>query len=135
MTDASLYIAAGALVGALVGLTGVGGGSLMTPLLVSFFHLDKAIAIGTDLWFAGLTKVSGSVAHHRENHVDYHIMKKLLWGSMPATVATMVYMHASGIHKSKDNPLAYALGIALVLAMAGKMGVPPPQTYNRRDGR
>src|SRR5574343_1026717 len=108
-------IAAGAGVGLIVGLTGVGGGSLMTPLLISVFGLDKAIAIGTDLLFAGLTKVSGSIAHHREDHVDYHITKKLLIGSIPATIATMVFMHVEGIKKSGDNMLAYALGIALLL--------------------
>ncbi|MFY9479194.1 MAG: sulfite exporter TauE/SafE family protein [Aquabacterium sp.] len=108
-------IAAGAGVGLIVGLTGVGGGSLMTPLLISVFHLDKAVAIGTDLWFAGLTKVSGSVAHHREGHVDYHITKKLLLGSIPASIATMVFMHMEGISKSRDSTLAYALGIALLL--------------------
>jgi hypothetical protein len=108
-------IAAGAGVGLIVGLTGVGGGSLMTPLLISVFHLDKAVAIGTDLWFAGLTKVSGSVAHHREGHVDYHITKKLLLGSIPATIATMAFMHVEGLSKSRDSTLAYALGIALLL--------------------
>jgi uncharacterized membrane protein YfcA len=108
-------VAAGAGVGAIVGLTGVGGGSLMTPLLISVFHLDKAIAIGTDLWFAGLTKVSGSVAHHRESHVDYHIVKKLLYGSIPATIATMIFMHVVGLKKSSDSMLSYALGIALLL--------------------
>lgn len=108
-------IAAGAGVGLIVGLTGVGGGSLMTPLLISVFHLDKAVAIGTDLWFAGLTKVSGSVAHHREGHVDYHITKKLLLGSIPASIATMVFMHLEGISKSRDTTLAYALGVALLL--------------------
>lgn len=108
-------IAAGAGVGLIVGLTGVGGGSLMTPLLISVFHLDKAVAIGTDLWFAGLTKVSGSIAHHREGHVDYHITKKLLLGSIPATILTMAYMHVEGISKSGDSVLAYALGIALLL--------------------
>jgi uncharacterized membrane protein YfcA len=108
-------IAAGAGVGLIVGLTGVGGGSLMTPLLISVFHLDKAVAIGTDLWFAGLTKVSGSVAHHREGHVDYHITKKLLLGSIPASIATMVFMHQEGLSKSRDSTLAYALGVALLL--------------------
>ncbi len=108
-------VAAGAGVGSIVGLTGVGGGSLMTPLLITVFHLDKAVAIGTDLWFAGMTKVSGSVAHHREGHVDYHITKKLLTGSIPASILTMVYMHLAGISKSGQNTLAYALGIALVL--------------------
>ena len=110
-----IAVAAGAGVGLIVGVTGVGGGSLMTPLLISVFGLDKAIAIGTDLWFAGLTKVSGSIAHHREDHVDYHITKKLLIGSIPATIATMVFMHVEGIKKSGDNMLAYALGIALLL--------------------
>lgn len=108
-------IAAGAGVGLIVGLTGVGGGSLMTPLLISVFHLDKAVAIGTDLWFAGLTKVSGSVAHHREGHVDYHITRKLLYGSIPASILTMVYMHWQGISKSGQSTLSYALGIALLL--------------------
>ena len=106
---------AGAGVGIIVGLTGVGGGSLMTPLLISVFGLDKAVAIGTDLWFAGLTKVSGAVAHHRENHVDPHITKKLLLGSIPAAILTMAYMHQTGMTKSGTNALAYALGIALLL--------------------
>ena len=108
-------IAAGAGVGVIVGLTGVGGGSLMTPLLISVFHLDKAVAIGTDLWFAGLTKISGSVAHHREDHVDYEIVKRLLMGSIPMAIATMAYMHWVGLSKRSDSTLSYALGIALVL--------------------
>jgi len=108
-------IAAGAGVGLIVGVTGVGGGSLMTPLLISVFNLEKAVAIGTDLWFAGLTKVSGSIAHHREDHVDYHIVKNLLLGSIPMTIATMVYMHLVGLSKRSDSTLAYALGVALVL--------------------
>jgi uncharacterized membrane protein YfcA len=108
-------IAAGAGVGLIVGVTGVGGGSLMTPLLISVFNLEKAVAIGTDLWFAGLTKVSGSIAHHREDHVDYHIVKKLLLGSIPMTIATMVYMHLVGLSRRSDSTLAYALGVALVL--------------------
>ena len=108
-------VAAGAGVGLIVGLTGVGGGSLMTPLLISVFHLEKAVAIGTDLWFAGLTKVSGSVAHHREDHVDYHIVKKLLAGSIPAAILTLLFMHVQGITKSGQSTLAFALGIALLL--------------------
>ena len=108
-------VAAGAGVGSIVGLTGVGGGSLMTPLLISVFGLEKAAAIGTDLWFAGISKISGSVAHHREGHVDYHIVRKLLYGSMPATIATMVYMHMVGLTKRNDSMLSYALAVALLL--------------------
>ncbi|MEK8087800.1 sulfite exporter TauE/SafE family protein [Aquabacterium sp. A3] len=110
-----MAVVAGAGVGLIVGLTGVGGGSLMTPLLISVFGLDKAVAIGTDLWFAGLTKVSGSVAHHREGHVDYHITKRLLMGSIPASILTLWFMHVEGIHKSGQSMLALALGIALLL--------------------
>src|SRR6218665_1914514 len=101
-------VAAGAGVGLIVGLTGVGGGSLMTPLLISVFHLDKAVAIGTDLWFAGLTKVSGSVAHHRHGHVDYRITKLLLWGSIPGAIATLTYMHVVGLTKQADSALTFA---------------------------
>jgi len=115
MTFDWMAVLAGAGVGLIVGLTGVGGGSLMTPLLISVFGLDKAVAIGTDLWFAGLTKVSGSVAHHLEGHVDYHITKRLLLGSIPASILTMVYMHVEGVHKSGQSTLALALGIALLL--------------------
>ncbi len=87
----------------------------MTPLLISVFHLDRAVAIGTDLWFAGLTKVSGSVAHHREGHVDYRITGLLLAGSIPAAIGTMIYMHVEGLTRRGDSMLAYALGIALLL--------------------
>lgn len=108
-------IVAGAGVGLIVGLTGVGGGSLMTPLLISVFQLDKAVAIGTDLWFACITKVSGSVAHHREDHVNYRIVALMLAGSIPASLATLAYMHVHGLSKSADNTLMIALGVALVL--------------------
>jgi hypothetical protein len=110
-----LAIASGFGIGLIVGLTGVGGGSLMTPLLISVFSLEKAVAIGTDLWFAGLTKVSGSVAHWRHGHVDVRITSLLLAGSVPASIATMLYMHMVGITKRADSMLTYALGIALVL--------------------
>lgn len=110
-----LAIASGFGIGLIVGLTGVGGGSLMTPLLISVFNLEKAVAIGTDLWFAGLTKVSGSIAHHRHGHVDYRITGLLLAGSIPASIGTTAYMHLVGITKQADSLLSYALGIALVL--------------------
>ena len=110
-----LPIAAGFGIGLIVGITGVGGGSLMTPLLISVFNLEKAVAIGTDLWFAGLTKVSGSIAHHRHGHVDYRITGWLLAGSIPASIATTAWMHMVGITKQADSMLSYALGIALVL--------------------
>ncbi len=102
-------------VGAIVGMTGVGGGSLMTPLLLSVFKLHPAVAIGTDLWFAALTKATGSVAHHRAGHVDWNITRLLLLGSLPAAVATIAVMHFSGLTKGWASGLTFSLGIALLL--------------------
>ena len=92
-----IAIASGLGVGLIVGITGVGGGSLMTPLLLSVFKLNPAVAIGTDLWFACLTKVSGSVAHARHGHVNWVVVRRLLAGSVPASIATIALMHLSGV--------------------------------------
>lgn len=110
-----IAVVSGFGVGVIVGLTGVGGGSLMTPLLLSVFKLNPAVAIGTDLWFAGLTKVSGSVAHHRQGNVDYRITGLLLAGSVPASVAMIGLMHYTGVTKGWASALTFSLGIALLL--------------------
>jgi uncharacterized protein len=111
----SIAILAGFAVGAIVGMTGVGGGSLMTPLLIGVFKLNPAVAIGTDLWFAALTKTGGAVAHARHGHVDWHITRLLLAGSLPAALATIALMHATGITKGWAAALTFSLGIALLL--------------------
>lgn len=110
-----IAIASGFGVGLIVGITGVGGGSLMTPLLLSVFKLNPAVAIGTDLWFAGLTKVSGSVAHARHGHVNWRITNQLLAGSIPAALATVALMHLTGVTKGWASALTFSLGIALLL--------------------
>lgn len=110
-----IAIASGFGVGLIVGITGVGGGSLMTPLLLSVFKLNPAVAIGTDLWFAALTKVSGSVAHARHGHVNWRITGLLLAGSIPASMATVALMHLTGITKGWASTLSFSLGIALLL--------------------
>src|SRR5688500_6917684 len=108
-----IAILSGFGVGAIVGLTGVGGGSLMTPLLLTVFKLNPAVAIGTDLWFAAITKSSGAVAHQRHGHVDYGIVGWLLAGSIPASIATIAAMYFGGIGKDWAGTLTFALGIAL----------------------
>ena len=110
-----LAIVSGFGIGAIVGMTGVGGGSLMTPLLISVFKLSPAVAIGTDLWFAAATKSGGAWAHHRHGHVDYRIAGLLLAGSIPASIATVALMHLTGITKGWASTLTFALGIALLL--------------------
>jgi uncharacterized membrane protein YfcA len=113
-----LAILAGFAVGAIVGVTGVGGGSLMTPLLIGVFKLSPAVAIGTDLWFAALTKTGGAVAHARHGHVDWHITRLLLWGSIPSALATIGLMHATGVTRAWTSALTFALGVALLLTAA-----------------
>ena len=102
-------------IGVIVGLTGVGGGSLMTPLLIGVFKLNPAVAIGTDLWFAAITKSGGAWAHHRHGHVDYRITGLLLAGSLPMSLLTIALMHATGMSKGWFSAITVSLGIALLL--------------------
>src|SRR3954447_11764723 len=81
-----LYSLAGFLVGMLVGLTGVGGGSLMTPLLVLLFGFHPATAVGTDLLYASVTKTVGTAVHNNRQTVDWRIVGGLATGSVPAAI-------------------------------------------------
>jgi uncharacterized membrane protein YfcA len=102
-------------VGAIIGMTGVGGGSLMTPLLLSVFKLNPAVAIGTDLWFAAITKFAGAASHHRAGHVHWRITALLLAGSIPAALSTVALMHLTGLTKGWASALTFSLGVALLL--------------------
>ncbi len=84
-----LYTASGFAVGVLVGLTGVGGGSLMTPLLILLFGIHPATAVGTDLLYAAATKTAGSVVHGFNRTVDWRVVRRLAAGSVPMTVLTI----------------------------------------------
>ncbi|MEO7336409.1 MAG: sulfite exporter TauE/SafE family protein [Caldimonas sp.] len=110
----SMAIFSGFGVGAIVGMTGVGGGSLMTPLLLSVFRLSPAVAIGTDLWFAAITKSAGSASHHRAGHVRWKITVPLLAGSLPASIGTIALMHRTGLTGAWSSALTLSLGIALM---------------------
>jgi uncharacterized membrane protein YfcA len=85
--DILLYILAGAAVGFIVGITGIGGGALMTPLLL-LFGFPPNIAVGTDLMYASITKASGVISHHRQKHVEWKLVKLLAMGSLPAALIT-----------------------------------------------
>src|SRR5213076_3075326 len=88
-----LYSLSGFVVGALVGMTGVGGGSLMTPLLVLLFGIHPATAVGTDLLYAAITKSGGTFVHAKKGHVDWRITRLLATGSLPAAVLTLLSVH------------------------------------------
>jgi uncharacterized membrane protein YfcA len=111
-----LYSLAGLLVGMLVGLTGVGGGSLMTPLLVLMFGFHPATAVGTDLLYASVTKSVGTVVHHKGQTVDWKIVGGLARGSIPAAIVTLFAMSWFGITSAR-SPLILnlMLGAALLL--------------------
>jgi uncharacterized membrane protein YfcA len=84
-----LYAASGFGVGVLVGMTGVGGGSLMTPLLILLFGIHPATAVGTDLLYAAATKTAGSLVHGFARSIDWRVVRRLAAGSVPATIVTL----------------------------------------------
>jgi uncharacterized membrane protein YfcA len=112
------YSLAGAFVGFLVGLTGVGGGSLMAPVLILFFHRTPAMAIGTDLWFACLTKVAGGIVHHRLGSPDWKIVGRLAAGSLPAAALTVWWL-ATYHHGHLQSEVLLDLLAILLLLTAG----------------
>jgi hypothetical protein len=87
-----LFSLSGLVVGALVGMTGVGGGSLMTPLLILLFGVHPATAVGTDLLYAAATKTGGSLVHGFARSIDWLVVRRLATGSMPATIATLAFL-------------------------------------------
>jgi uncharacterized membrane protein YfcA len=87
-----LYTVSGFAVGLIVGITGVGGGSLMTPLLVLFFGVSPAVAVGTDLLYASLTKTMGGWVHGRNGTVDWKVVGLLSLGSFPAALSTIALL-------------------------------------------
>ncbi|MCX4187262.1 sulfite exporter TauE/SafE family protein [Methylophaga sp. OBS4] len=110
------FIGAGLFVGIMVGMTGVGGGSLMTPILIFVFSIQPAIAVGTDLLFAAITKTGGIWAYWRHGVVKWPVVMRLAAGSLPATLATLWLISATGMHEGQHNDLiTKALGVALIL--------------------
>jgi hypothetical protein len=114
-----LYAVSGLAVGLLVGFTGVGGGSLMTPLLVLLFGIHPATAVGTDLLYAGLTKISGSLVHNLNGAVDWKITRRLASGSAPAAILTLLALTYFGRDsKTTSDVITTVLGVALLLTAA-----------------
>jgi uncharacterized protein len=111
------YAVSGLLVGLLVGLTGVGGGSLMTPLLVLMFGVHPTTAVGTDLLFAAATKTLGTAVHGAGKTVDWRIVLRLACGSVPATILCLAAIAYFGVaSKTVTNVISFTLGAALLLS-------------------
>ena len=111
------YTVAGFSVGAIVGLTGVGGGSLMTPLLVLLFGINPSVAVGTDLLYAAITKAGGTLAHGMKGTVDWTVTRRLASGSIPASALTLALVSwlAPGGIGGAISLIKVMLGVALLL--------------------
>ena len=111
-----LYTISGFFVGFIVGVTGVGGGSLMTPLLVLVFGVAPATAVGTDLLYAALTKMGGIWAHSRRGTVDWKVVRLLAMGSLPAALLCMALLHYLALDEKHLKTLTTGvLSVALLL--------------------
>jgi uncharacterized membrane protein YfcA len=113
MTIDPLYSLSGFAVGMLVGMTGVGGGSLMTPLLILLFGIHPATAVGTDLLYAAATKTGGSLVHGYARSIDWRVVRRLASGSVPATIVTLAVLSKLNLNSQAASSL-----ITLVISVA-----------------
>ena len=114
-----LYSMSGFFVGVLVGLTGVGGGSLMTPLLILLFGIHPATAVGTDLLYAAATKTGGSLVHGFARSIDWRVVGRLACGSLPASALTLAMLWQLNLNGDMARSLInLVLCAALILTAA-----------------
>ena len=115
MTSTLVPIVAGCVIGFLVGLTGMGGGALMTPFLIIWLKMDPVLAVGTDLMFAAVTKIAGGIQHRRDDNVA---LKTVFWmaaGSLPAAFLTGRFVLGQQANRVFiDVVLPRTLGIVLI---------------------
>lgn len=110
-----LYVLSGFAVGFLVGMTGVGGGALMTPLLILLFHVHPTTAVGTDLIYASITKTGGSIVHGFARNIEWRMVGRLALGSIPASLLTLLAFYFLKIDPGALNALiTHVLGWSLL---------------------
>ncbi|MBN1929154.1 MAG: sulfite exporter TauE/SafE family protein [Chlorobiaceae bacterium] len=123
MTIDFSYTIAGMFTGLFIGLTGVGGGALMTPLLILFFGVSPTTAIATDLWFAAITKIAGASIHHRAGKVDWQVVRRLWTGSLPMALLVVLII-SMGTQIGKIPWLNKAIGIVVIITALGLFVAP-----------
>ena len=126
------HVAAGALTGFVVGLTGVGGGALMTPILLLAFGVAPHTAIGTDLWFAAGTKLPLTRLHHAQGLIDWQVVRRLWTGSLTASVATLVWISRQPVDAHSMALLKGAIAVAVCVTAVGLFLQKPLQMLGRR---
>jgi uncharacterized membrane protein YfcA len=116
------FVFAGFFVGLIVGLTGVGGGSLMTPILIFFFGIKPYMAVGTDLLFAAFTKAGGTFSFARQRLVPWRVVLSLCAGSLPASGLTLWVLHTVGPSAPEvQHVMTFTLGLALLLTASAML--------------
>ena len=110
-----MRVAAGALTGFVVGMTGVGGGALMTPILLLAFGTAPLTAVGTDLWFAAITKIAVSGLHVRQGLIDWLVVRRLWSGSLPASILTVAWMARHPMDEASVTFVRIAIAIAVCI--------------------
>lgn len=128
------YTIAGFIVGFIVGLTGVGGGSLMTPILVLVFSIKPAVAVGTDLLYAAVTKSGGVFVHQHRGTIEWKIVGLLAMGSIPATILSVLLLKGldnAGINY--DKVITYTLSLALILTSLVILFKDPIQALSQNE--
>jgi uncharacterized protein len=112
------YVLSGFAVGLLVGMTGVGGGSLMTPLLTLLFGVTPSVAVGTDLAFASLTKSVGTVTHRSKGNVRWDIVLRLCAGALPAALlATWALQSFGALNPAIGQVIRYSIAVSVLLTV------------------
>jgi uncharacterized membrane protein YfcA len=112
------YVLSGFAVGLLVGMTGVGGGSLMTPLLTLLFGVTPSVAVGTDLAFASLTKTAGTISHRLNGNVHWSIVLRLCAGALPAAVvATLALRQLGAVNPAIGEVIRYSIAASVLLTV------------------
>jgi len=131
-----LYVISGILVGALVGFTGVGGGSLMTPILILIFGVHPSTAVGTDLLYASVTKTGGTVVHGWTRTIDWKVVGRLALGSVPMTALSVLALYWLGVDsKLVQGIVSKTLGVALLFtALSLFLRKPLTRWYDKRVG-
>lgn len=114
----SSFALAGAFTGLIVGLTGVGGGALMTPILLLFFGVAPTTAIATDLWFAAITKTVAATVHDGAGRVDWQVAKRMWLGSLPSALLIVIAVGYFGTIQ-KLSWLTQAIGVVIVFTAFG----------------
>lgn len=128
------FTIAGFTVGFIVGMTGVGGGSLMTPLLVLVFGIQPAVAVGTDLLYAAITKCGGIFVHNKKGSIEWRIVGLLSLGSIPASI-TAVYLlkHLEKAGIDYSSLITSTLSIALILTSVVLLFKEPLQRLGQNE--